>query len=90
MTNTNLGDSVIAVIRTFVPALVGTLIAWLTTNGVALPEDASAALTTFLVALFTALYYAVVTFLERKVNPNFGWLLGLPKAPTYVRGEVVE
>lgn len=88
--NTNLSDAAIAVIRTFVPALVGTFLAWLTTNGVALPDEASSALITFLVALFTALYYAAVTFLERKVNPNFGWLLGLPKAPSYVHGEVVE
>jgi apolipoprotein N-acyltransferase len=87
---TNLSDAAIAVIRTFVPALVGTFLTWLATNGVSLPDDASTALITFLVALFTALYYAAITFLERKVNPNFGWLLGLPKAPTYVRGEVVE
>jgi len=79
----NLHDSLIAIIRTAVPALVGTLFAWLLSKGIEFPDEIKGALTTFFVTLCITGYYAAVTWLERKVNPAFGWLLGIPKAPTY-------
>jgi hypothetical protein len=76
-------DMLIAVIRTFVPSVVGIAIAWAIDHGLAIPEDVQMQLSAALVALCITLYYSLVTLLERKVNPAFGWLLGVPKAPTY-------
>lgn len=76
-------DMLIAVIRTFVPSVVGTAIAWGIDHGVTVPDDVQVQLSAALVALCITLYYALVTLLERKVNPAFGWLLGVPKAPSY-------
>lgn len=78
-----LHDPIIALIRTFVPSLVGTFIAWSATKGIGVDDATSAAVTAFLIALATAAYYAFATLLERKVDPAFGWLLGVPKAPSY-------
>ena len=78
-----LHDPIIALIRTFVPSLVGTLIAWSATKGIGVDDATSAAVTSFLIALTTAAYYAFATLLERKVDPAFGWLLGVPKTPSY-------
>lgn len=76
-------DTIIALIRTFVPAAIGSAIAWGIDQGITLPEDTQTQLTAALVTVCITLYYALVTILERKVNPAFGWLLGVPKAPTY-------
>lgn len=76
-------QSIIALIRTVVPTLVGTLFALLAARGLKLDGDAQAAFGAALIAACTALYYAAVSLLERKVNPAFGWLLGAAKAPTY-------
>ena len=79
----NLHDSAIAIIRTAVPSLVGTLFAWLLAQGIDFPDDVKGAVVSFFVALCITGYYSLVTWIERKVNPAFGWLLGVPKAPTY-------
>jgi hypothetical protein len=76
-------DALIALIRTFVPSAVGTVVAWAAARGIAVDAETSAALAAALVAVCTSVYYAGVTYLERKVNPAFGWLLGAPKAPSY-------
>ncbi len=78
-----LHDTLIAVIRTAVPSAVGVLIAWLLQRGVVIPDDVAMQLSGALVAVCITLYYALVTLLERKVHPAFGWLLGVPTAPTY-------
>ena len=78
-----LRDSFIAAIRTGVAALVGLTLGWLTAQGMDLPEEFAVNLTTTLMILFTALYNYLVILLERKVNPMFGVLLGVPKAPVY-------
>ena len=78
-----LNDPIIAIIRTLVPSAVGAAIAWGAAKGIGIDEETSATLTTALVAICTALYYAAVTWLERKIDPAFGWLLGVPKAPSY-------
>ena len=76
-------DAVIALIRTFVPTLVGLIVAFLVAQGVTLDPELESALTAGLLALAVAGYYALVTLLERKVHPAFGWLLGVAKAPGY-------
>lgn len=77
-----LAQSVIAIIRTLVPTVVGTCIAWLAAHGLDLGANQEL-FTTALIAACTTGYYALVTLLERKVHPAFGWLLGAAKAPTY-------
>lgn len=76
-------DSFIAAIRTGVAALVGILIAWLINVGIPIPDDFQASLNAVLVALITIGYNLGVGYLERRVNPMFGVLLGVPKAPAY-------
>jgi hypothetical protein len=77
---------VIALIRTIVPAAVGSVFAWLATVGFALDAETQAALVIALVALFTGLYYAGVTWAAKKW-PWFQWLLGVNVTPEYKRGE---
>ena len=78
-----LRDSLIAAIRTGVAALAGLLVTYLIALGVDLPEDFAANFTAVVFILATAGYNFAVGFLERKVNPLFGVLLGVPKAPAY-------
>lgn len=78
-----LHDSVIALIRTAVPAIVGTVLAWLIQLGIDISTETQAQLSAALIPIVISAYYAGVTYLERNVNPSFGWLLGAPKAPTY-------
>ncbi len=78
-----LSDSLIALIRTGVPAIVGTVIAFLIDKGINISDDQVTALSAALIPLCISLYYALATYLERNVNPAFGWLLGNPKAPSY-------
>lgn len=91
-----LNDRAVAVIRTAVPVLVGSLIAWLTslipavadvlawidTNlGGVLGAPAVELLTLGAVAVVITAYYALVRWL----SPQWPWLerlLGSPKAPT--------
>lgn len=83
-------DAFIALIRTMVPSAVGAAVAWAAARGVGIDDQTSAALAAALVAVCTSLYYALVTYLERKVNPAFGWLLGVPKAPSYEAPERLD
>lgn len=78
-----LAQSIIALIRTAVPSFIGLVVSWLAIRGFDLDLETQAALITALNTLLITAYYALVTFLERKVNPAFGWLLGMAKAPTY-------
>jgi uncharacterized membrane protein (DUF441 family) len=81
-----LSDSVTGLIRTAVPALVGTVIAWLVGRGIEIDAATQTALATGLVTVCISAYYALVVLLERRVNPAFGWLLGKASAPHYDRG----
>lgn len=76
-------DAVIAAIRTGVAALVGLIVAFLVSSGFDLGDEFSGALTTALSALIIALYNYGVIMLEKHINPIFGYLLGIPKAPSY-------
>jgi hypothetical protein len=79
-----LAPSLIALIRTFVPAVVGTVIAFFVGRGIEIDPATQETLTTGVVSLSIAVYYGAITALERKVDPRFGWLLGFAKAPAYV------
>lgn len=75
---------IIATIRTVVPLAVGTGLAFAARRwGVVIPEDLAAAWTVGLVNVLATLYYVLVSFLERRVDPAFGWLLGSATAPSY-------
>lgn len=73
---------VIALIRTIVPAVVGTVFAWLASVGLALDAETQALLILALVAAFTGLYYAGVTAAAKRW-PWFQWLLGVGRTPEY-------
>ena len=73
---------IIALIRTVVPAFVGSLFGWLASVGLALDTDTQGILVLALVAFFTGLYYAAVTWAASKW-PVFGWLLGVAATPSY-------
>ncbi|MDM4721439.1 hypothetical protein QTQ03_18205 [Micromonospora sp. WMMA1363] len=76
-------DYLISLIRTAVPAAVGAALARLASEaGIILDGDSSTALTTGVVALTIAGYYAAVRVLEVRW-PRLGVLLGKPSAPTY-------
>jgi hypothetical protein len=78
-----LAQAIIAIIRTTVPAAVGILAGWLAVHGLNIDPATQQLLIGGLSTAAVALYYSAVTFLERKVHPAFGWLLGAAKAPTY-------
>ena len=75
-------DFATSLIRTIVPAVVGSLIGWLITLGITLPEHAADSLTAGIVALSIALYYGAARWLEIRW-PAFGYLLGTRAEPTY-------
>lgn len=81
-----LRDSIIAAIRTGVAVVVTYVITWLLGVGVELDPEIALSLNVALFGLIVAGYNFAVGFLERKVHPYFGLLLGVPKAPAY--GEV--
>ena len=75
-------------IRTVVPWIVGLLLSWGVADFFEIDETSLLAIVTTVVS---TLYYAVGRKLEQ-INPNLGWLLGLPTPPTYdvVVGEVLS
>ena len=77
-------DTVLSLIRTYVPVAVGSFISWLVTLGVVLDPTAEAGLITALTGLLIAVYYTVARLLEKKW-PFFGFLLGSKKQPEYVQ-----
>lgn len=76
-------DSMIAAIRTGVASCVGFFVAYLVSKGFELDEEFSVSLTTALTIASIAGYNYIVIVLEKKFNPKFGYLLGIPKAPSY-------
>lgn len=69
-----------SLIRTIVPIIVGAVLSWLALVGLDVDPAGSAGLSTFLTALLTGGYYALVRLVETRV-PQVGWLLGLAKSP---------
>jgi hypothetical protein len=88
-----LNDQIVAGIRTFVPWLVGVIIAQLALAGIdvnAVLEGLSSVgvvvnvdtVVMTVTGIVTAAYYALAKWAEAKW-PNVGWLLGYPASPTY-------
>jgi hypothetical protein len=74
-----LSNYVTSLVRTVVPAVVGTLLAVLAKRGINVDE---AEINAWLIPLVISGYYAAARFVEIKI-PKVGWLLGVPKAPGY-------
>ena len=69
----NLSDSIERLIRTWVPVVIGAVVAQI-------PALADAFNAEVLVAACIGGWYVIGAFLENKVHPAFGWLLGMPKS----------
>ncbi|GAA5146263.1 hypothetical protein GCM10025768_04640 [Microbacterium pseudoresistens] len=74
-----------SVVRTFTPWLVGALIGWLISLGWEIDDTWRTLITVATALVISMIYYAVVRFLETKVAPRFGWLLGVARSPNYHR-----
>jgi len=69
-----------SLIRTIVPMIVGWLIAQLAIRGLNIDPGLVEQLVTWGI---TSAYYVAVRVFETRIAPKLGWLLGLPKQPTY-------
>lgn len=70
-----------SLVRTFVPVVVGSVLAWFAAKGIPVDPDLETTMTVALTGVATFVYYAVVRFMEMKVSPKFGWLLGNNSSP---------
>lgn len=77
-----IGDVLVSIVRTVVPTLIGSLIAWLITRGLDLSAYANAA-NIYLVPACIAGYYSLVRWGEAKV-PALGVMLGYARPPKYI------
>lgn len=86
-----LSDYMTSVIRTAVPAVWGTGLAWLVSVGIldqAAADGPGAAAGGFLVLAAIGVYYALVRLVEPKLPPFLAvLLLGAAKAPVYAAPE---
>jgi uncharacterized membrane protein len=74
----------VSLIRTWVPLLVGVVLTWLARRyDIVIDETVSSTTVTAVTGIVTGIYYAIVRFLEVKVAPGYGWLLGAAKKPAY-------
>jgi len=81
-------DILASVVRTVVPLVIGYVITWASQIGFTVSEDQSAALAALLTGVISAIYYAIVRFLETNYSDKWGWLLGWATAPTYTKEDV--
>jgi uncharacterized membrane protein (DUF441 family) len=81
---TNFQDLFTSWIRTAVPIVIGSVLAWLASQGVTVDDSLKTALDLVLGGSLSIVYYIVVRFLEVKW-PAVGWLLGTPKQPNYTK-----
>lgn len=72
---------VMSLVRTLVPVVVGSVLAWFAAKGIPVDPSLETTMTVALTGAATFVYYAVVRFLEMKVSPKFGWLLGNNSSP---------
>lgn len=75
-----------SLVRTIVPGIVGWAVTQLVLLGLTVDAQFESALTSGLTVGFATLWYLIVRVLEVYVAPRFGWLLGLAKAPQYIKG----
>lgn len=77
-----MNDIITSLVRTYVPVIVGSVIAWLAARGINVDAQTSAAAVTALTGVIILAYYTIVRLLERKF-PKIGVLLGSTKKPEY-------
>lgn len=78
-----LNDTVVSLIRTWVPVVVGAGLTWVAKLFPSLEGQLDFEGATLLaVTIVTAAYYALARALEKKV-PWLGWMLGVPSEPAY-------
>lgn len=78
-----MNDTAIAYIRTYVPILVGSVIAWVAARtGFVVDEQTQAGFVLAFGGLVSGIYYALVNVLSKKW-PVLGMFLGVAKTPTY-------
>jgi hypothetical protein len=78
----NPSNTVLSLVRTWVPIVVGSLISWLAGLGLNVNDDAQGAMTVLMTAILIGLYYTVVRLLEKQF-PWIGVLLGAQAQPQY-------
>lgn len=75
-------DEIVRIIRTAVPIAVGGFLTWLATRwNFVLSDATNEALILVAVGVLQQAWHLLGTWLER-LNPLFGWLLGMPKSRT--------
>lgn len=88
MNQNTVNNIITGLIRTVVPAMMGQLIAWLTTVGItvdpAVVENFNALAITLLGIILTGAYYVIVRLLAKKY-PKLELLLGSEKKPDYTK-----
>jgi hypothetical protein len=72
-----------SLVRTVTPIIVGAVLGWFASQGIAVDPAFEPSLIAGITAASSAIYYAVARVLEVHVSPKFGWLLGLAKTPDY-------
>ena len=77
-----MSDYIVGHIRTYVPILVGLIVALLADVGFDLTSEEAATISAAIVAIASVLYYAAVRALATRI-PWVGNLLGVNKAPDY-------
>lgn len=82
---TGLRSLIPSTVRTLIPLIVSLLVRY----GLAQSTMDTAWLENTLTVLVTAVYYVAIRLLEQHWD-RIGWLLGYPKQPVYVKGEVIS
>jgi cyanate permease len=77
-----MSDGLVALIRTMTPILAGWLVSVLVTRGVTVGSDVESGLVVSLTSVFTAGYWLLASWLAGRW-PVFGYLLVVPRSPTY-------
>lgn len=78
-----MSDYVTSLVRTWVPVLVGSMLAWLAVNlGFVVDEQTQTGIVLGLSGVLISLYYAVVRWAAKRW-PRAELLLGAAKQPTY-------
>lgn len=75
-----------SLIRTLTPIAVGGIVAFFAAQGIALDPQFEPTLVAVIGSAASAIYYTVARLLETYVTPKLGWLLLMPKAPSYDGG----
>lgn len=80
-----MNNLVISLIRTYVPIIVGAIVAFLATKGLSIDSDTQAAAVIAFTGIIQAVYYSLVRILEQKFPKLGGILLGKTATPDYTK-----